>query len=198
MRKATTTTVNILDNIIHKSIGFSLNSEDLMEICDNETIIVPYSKLADVNDLSEILDEFDNFIVFYETTSKRVGHYACVIYHRNKKILEFFDSYGQSDATLLGYSRTSYNYSRGEMTLSYLMQQFCTNNGVRQVVNSIQLQSADFEDVSTCGRYCGIRIRFRYLEINDFIKMLRGSRNDPDYLVTLMTFLYHDLPQFQV
>ena len=57
MRKATTTTVNILDNIIHKSIGFSLNSEDLMEICDNETIIVPYSKLADVNDLSEILDE---------------------------------------------------------------------------------------------------------------------------------------------
>jgi hypothetical protein len=198
MSLSTTTTTNILDNIIRKSVGFSLNSDDLLEICENETIIVPYSRLKDINDLSEVLDQFDNFIVFYETTSKHVGHYVCVIYHRNKKILEFFDSYGQTDATLLGYSRTSYNFSRGEMTLSYLMQQFCLNNGARQIINSVQLQSADFEDVSTCGRYVGIRIRFRYLQLNQFIKLLRSSKIEPDYLVTLITFLFHDLPQYNV
>jgi hypothetical protein len=198
MSLSTTTTTNILDNIIRKSVGFSLSSNDLLEICENETIIVPYSRLKDINDLSEVLDQFDNFIVFYETTSKHVGHYSCVIYHRNKKILEFFDSYGQTDATLLGYSRTSYNFSRGEMTLSYLMQQFCLNNGARQIINSVQLQSADFEDVSTCGRYVGIRIRFRYLQLSQFIKLIRSSKIEPDYLVTLMTFLYHDLPQYNV
>ena len=198
MSASRTNTSNILDRIIRKSEGFSLNGEDLLEICENESVIVPYSRLKDVADLAAILDEFDNFIVFYETTSQRVGHYACVIYHRNKKILEFFDPYGQNDPTLLGYSKTSYNFSRGEMTLSYLMQQFCINNGVRQIINSTQLQSANFEDVSTCGRHVGIRIRFRYMQLADYIRMMRGSTNEPDYLVTLMTLLFHDLPEFKV
>ena len=64
MSASRTNTSNILDRIIRKSEGFSLNGEDLLEICENESVIVPYSRLKDVSDLAAILDEFDNFIVF--------------------------------------------------------------------------------------------------------------------------------------
>jgi hypothetical protein len=54
--------------------------------------------------------------------------------------------------------------------------------------NSIALQQ-DKSAISTCGRYCGVRIAMRELTLAEFHSFFRGSHMSNDKLVTLMTLL---------
>ena len=55
--------------------------------------------------------------------------------------------------------------------------------------NNYQLQERK-KGISTCGRWVGMRLFFRDLPIEDFIKIFIGNRiYNPDDIVTLLTYI---------
>jgi hypothetical protein len=46
--------------------------------------------------------------------------------------------------------------------------------------------------VNTCGRHVAVRLRFHYLNNNEYAKLMLNQSNSPDYLVSIITLLKLD------
>ncbi len=46
--------------------------------------------------------------------------------------------------------------------------------------------------MNTCGRHISVRLRFYYLNNNEYAKLLLNQSNSPDYIVTIITLLKLD------
>ena len=46
--------------------------------------------------------------------------------------------------------------------------------------------------MNTCGRHVATRLRFHYLNNNEYAKLMLHQSNTPDYIVTIITLLKLD------
>ncbi len=179
--------MSVLESLISYGETISLTDFDIKQICYGETKIISYSDLKDVDDIMTLFDEFNHFVLFYQTTSRNIGHWVCVILHREESLIELFDSYGLNDTALLNNSDTSEDYVGGTPILTHLIQKAQRTYGVKFIFNDEQLQSADFSNINTCGRYAALRARFYNLSLPKFKSMV-GS----DYIVTALTIMFNE------
>ena len=184
--------MSVLTTLIQTGETISLTDADIMNICFQQTVIFTYDELLKVNDLTELFVNTNNFVLFYQTTSKNIGHWVCVIYHKDQNVIELFDSYGLSDEQLLSYSETSEYLAQGIPYLTYLINKAQNDYGARYVWNNEQLQSADFGHINTCGRYAALRARFCNLSLDKFKSMIQDSKYGSDFLVTALTILFNE------
>jgi len=161
---------------LQKEVERSISSDKLADYCGCS--FVCYNELKDKNIDTVRLP----CIVLYLNT-KSYGHYTCLF--KNREGINFFDSYGYSPDKEFEFADKKLNY-KGKPYMCRLLRDF---RGT-VIYNEVPLQSSD-KKVATCGRWCAVRIRYKELTQDEFVKFVKSLSNrlnlTPDELVTVMT-----------
>jgi hypothetical protein len=174
-----------IDDVIKNSENYSLSDSDLLNLTDNKVKVLSYSDLENFNTIDEVLEPFDAVIILYQQT-KISGHWSSIIKQKNN-VIEIFDSLGIALDHELEFSE--YNKKRhGGVPIPHLTN-LLNKSKYKVEVNLTQIQ-IDSKHINTCGRWAGLRVRFRDIPMKKFIDMFKNGKNSPDYMVTALTILF--------
>jgi hypothetical protein len=141
------------DEKLEEVIEDPLGDNDIRHYLPNAKIM-KYSELRHYPTIDDLLPNDIDYVVLLYEDSPNKGHWVCVCKYR--PYIEFFDSYGGSPDSQLGWVpcpiRKQLNQSK-----PYLTDLFnkCKNP---VIYNPIKYQD-DEDDVNTCGRHCVFRIK---------------------------------------
>jgi hypothetical protein len=176
---------NNIDDVIKNSENYSLSDSDLLNLTDDKVKVLSYSDLENYDTIDEVLDPFGTAIILYQQT-KNSGHWSSIIKQKNNTI-EIFDSLGVALDHELDFS--DYNKKRHSGIAVPHLTNLLNKSKYEVEVNLRQIQN-DSEQINTCGRWAGLRVRFRDIPMKKFIDMFKNGKNDPDYMVTALTILF--------
>lgn len=169
-----------MDKLIKKLTAEPLSGQDMLNATDNETKVLSYSELANVDDIFDILEPYNNFTLLYELRPN-YGHWVCVIYHPETHTIEFFDPYGMFIDDQFKYIKDK-NISHEKLLSKLLLK---TDANI--IYNDKPLQKFS-KDISSCGRWTAFRINLRDIPLEDFQTMMMSkSKNERDKLITTLT-----------
>lgn len=145
--------------------------------------VYSYHDLISYFELEEILQNKPGFTILYEDHYDE-GHYCGVLV--NNHGIEFFDPYGfgkfnkikSSNELSLHDIDDEINFSRYDKnlnfdqchTLKYLIGDYAKRNDKKIIINHHQFQELD-DNISTCGRWVGYRLRCHDLSLQQFEKL---------------------------
>ena len=152
--------------------------------------VINYLDLNKYDRIEDIPDILDKGVILYTPISERsLGHYSCIWIKEDK--LFYWCSYGYN----LNYTISKSNYmlstvERDEDYLLNLVKDYIRRGGVF-IVNHVKFQNLS-SNVSTCGRYCIIRLINKDLSHEQFktwLKLKKYPNMSNDELITLLTYL---------
>lgn len=173
-----------------------LSDADIRNIVGHECIVAPYSFLRTIYNLDQLFFRYPACILLYRTT-KDYGHWVCLVYNKNSKILYYFDSYGKPMDYWLQKQdqRTRESLGQGGDYLSGLVHRAMIYGGLNGFsVSTKALQSSD-NHVASCGRYSALRALSPNLSNEEFIRLIsddKGYGTVTDKNVSLLTALLVD------
>jgi len=163
-----------MEKLVKKFIENPISGENILQICNNEANLVVNSTLYQYKNIDEVLGKYGACIIFYDKKDDDIGHWSCII--RNGKFLEFFDPYSLDIDEPL-------QFTEGK---SYL-KDLCWKSPYFLTYNPYPIQKYK-KNVSTCGRFCGLRILLRDMNIHAFANLFTSNKNyDPDFWATCIT-----------
>lgn len=174
-----------IDKQIYKAETINLSDADIMRITDNKCNILRYEQLEDITNIDQILQPYGAAVILYQL-EEGYGHWCALLKH-SENTLEFFGSYGLKIDEQLKYAKYNLRRHNGVETphLSHLIE----HSNYNVISNTAKLQKFK-EDVSTCGRWCSARIRFRDVPIKRFVELFtKNEHYDGDWFVSAMTLL---------
>lgn len=167
---------------IKKMMKKSLSNDDISEILDHKTKILTYPELSQYKTLDELLSPHGNVIILY-LTGENYGHWTC-LFKLDKNNVEFFDPYAMKPDRELKLIPMHFRKIKKQIYphLSHLL------NNSKYIIhyNDYQLQKY-VKDINTCGRHCVVRLLFKNMEIDDYIKIMTDQNINPDQIVTYLT-----------
>lgn len=173
-----------MDKIIKDIYSNDLTGQDVEIATNGKCPVHLYKDLINFTHIREVIGEHNACIVLFPVKSSTNGHWIAIIYHPNTNTIEHFDSYGFSPNTEL-------QYSSDPLTKQNLLMNFydkAKNEGYNVVFNPYRFQKLK-DGINTCGKHASIRCRFRYLNLDEYKKLMLNQSNDPDYLVSILTFI---------
>ena len=174
-----------IDKDIYRAEDYELSGDDIMRITDHKTKLILYSDLEQVNNIDEILYQYNCCVILYQLEIN-VGHYVCLIKHKNNT-LEFFDPYGMFIDEELKYSK--YNLRRHKGVVTTHLTALIDKSNYKLISNDLKLQKFK-EHVNTCGRWVCMRIRFKDVSLKRFAELFKKNKcYDGDFWVSAMTLL---------
>ena len=180
--------------IIQQKENEALSNTQIYKIVGTVKII-KYPDIANYKTIFEIFGLDNKFIIFFETEDNSVGHWECCFINRNKKIIEFFDSYGlePDQAEEFLNSNLQLKLKENKPLLKPLFKD-AQNSGYNCIYSSFRYQEMK-GNISTCGRWCSIRLKYMNLTDDQFftkINNLKIKWNLPTYdnVITKMTIQY--------
>lgn len=163
--------------------------QDLYAIAGKKCNIFEYRDIADFDHIDELFEHgnsdieneiemdlpFDNksAIILYKSRPN-FGHW-CMI-KKNKKGYHFLDSYGEVIDDQLEHSQ-DYNLLGGQ-DQKYLAKLLASaDKDVYYNHNPLQKES---QEISTCGLYCALFLKYSTMGVDDFAKMIKkmAERHD--------------------
>jgi hypothetical protein len=167
-------------------MSYPLSSNDIHNMLDGQIKIIEYKDLYDINNINDVLKEFDACIILFvekviENTN--IGHWCCIVKNNNK--LCFFDPYGKViDSEISDFYNNSDYYNGGQKRLIEL---FLLSKYTKFEYNDMQLQKMS-KNINTCGRHC---VYFIYCvrngyTLDQYLKMMTNFK-DKDSFVTFET-----------
>ena len=180
-----------MERLIKKSEAVYLSDADIDLITRGEAKVVGFSSLKGVDDLIKVFGEKNCFILFYATESANVGHYTTFLLHRDKGVIEHWDSYGYDLDKLIKISDYENRQSAGENYIKNSVARACARYNLKFEENKKQFQKKS-DMVSTCGRYACVRCIFRDLSLSQFNSMLDSERMPADWIVSALTVLFSE------
>ena len=166
-----------IDYLIANLEKLDITGQNVVDIAGGKTRVVPYHELNNYGSIQQLLHPFGSVVILFET-SQNVGHFTCLYFDAQER-LHFFDPYGMSPDEDLHYARyddTPY--------LSLLLKKY----PAPLVMNQTRYQTWA-EDINTCGRWAGLRIRTKALFDPQGFEELFGTkdlRNSPDWYVSAL------------
>lgn len=161
-------------------MNYSLSDKDIRRLLHDNTNVVTYEMLANVQSIEQLLAKGGNAVVLYPGAGPGIGHWTCVLYtvnDRGKRVIEFFDPYGMSVDAEFGMAHKQ---------LPRYMARLLYNTPYQIEYNDkpIQIMAAD---VTTCGRHCVNRIRNANLPLSEYIRRFgTGYGATADEIVTVL------------
>lgn len=169
-----------MDQLIKQLTSEPLSGQEMMRATDNETTVVTYEDLRNVDNIFDLLGPNNNFTLLYETEPD-YGHWTAVLYHPETNTLEFFDPYGKPIDSQLQYIKDP-NISKDPL-LSVLM----LDTDAKIIYNDEPLQKFG-KDISSCGRHVAMRINLRWMPLEQYQDiMMSKSKDERDKMVTYLT-----------
>ncbi len=175
-----------IENILKKYEDIALSDKEVLKLVNNKANLILYPNLYKYKNIDEILNPYGACIILYESKPS-YGHW-CLIFKVNDYMLEFFNPYGGwPDDSLkkinLNFRMVSNQYYP---LLSYLM----VDSPYKLSYNEYEFQKYG-PDIKTCGRWCAIRLIYRFLTLNEFHNFINYFTNlfniSGDRFVTLLT-----------
>ncbi len=177
-----------MDELIKQLYKVDLTLDDVQALTRGKANIIMYDDLTIDDNILKVIGPTNRAILLFPTEAGSVnGHYLCLIYYKDIKTLLHFDSYGLDVQAELKYS-TSRHVQRN--TLGYLYNKL-RGYGYKVIFNTYRFQQM-VNNVNTCGRHISLRLRFHYLNNNEYAKLMLNQSNSPDYIVTIITLLKLD------
>ena len=145
------------------SLKYALSSEDIEELLKGKVKILRYRDLVDFATLDDLLKPFGRVFILFESR-KGYGHWT-LLHRRNKKEVEFFDSYGMIPSDELDYIPRKYRAESNQLRehLTYLL----LNSKGKLAYNDHLFQG---DGASTCGRWCVLRAINKAMNIDQFYR----------------------------
>jgi hypothetical protein len=121
-------------------------------------------------------------IILYRT-SENQGHWCCV--WENKEGINFFDSYGLVPDDQLGFIPRHMQHPLGQdfQHLTKLIYE----SGLPVHYNEYMLQDYDDNTISTCGRWCIVRLQYPNIGVEEFKDIFKNKSLTPDQIVYELT-----------
>lgn len=166
---------------------YSLSDKDILKTFCNNVKILSYDELVKYNNLDELLYPHKAVIILYQLNNAYTGHWILLFEHpKDPQYIEYFDPTGLVPDQLLKDKKT---YKQQEHILSKLLLSKI-KEGFNIVVNTFPYQKIR-TGINTCGRWCLIRYRLRYLKLPEFKKVFEKPKYElsRDSLICAMTFL---------
>ncbi len=177
-----------LNELLDNSEKNPYSTDEIKRICENKIKIIYYKDLANMKNINEALKPFGKCVALIET-SKNIGHWIAMLKqpdpdHKNKKVIEWFDSYGiEPDNELYLIPKNV----RDEMgTNKPLFSLLCKKSGYDVIYNKFPLQEFK-SNINTCGRFCALRCHFSKWPLKKFISAFESKNLSPDEIATMMT-----------
>jgi hypothetical protein len=173
-----------MDKVIKEIYTQDLTGQEVEITTNGKCPIHLYKDLLNFSHIREVIGEHNACIVLFPVKSSTNGHWICILYHPDTNTVEHFDPYGFSPDVELKYS------SDPETQQNLLMRFYnqAKNEGYNVIFNPYRFQKLK-DGINTCGKHSSIRARFRYLSIEQYKKLMLNQSNDPDFLVSILTFI---------
>ncbi len=165
-------------------MNYELNGEDVLRLAENKANLLTYRELAQYNTIDSLLKD-GACIILYETSTNE-GHWCCIFKYHNR--YEFFDSYGLKPDAQFEYIPENFRQVSNQIYphLTYLL--YHSPKKYKIEYNQYNLQRMD-PSINTCGRMVGLRLFFRFLNIDQFNELMRSQepRMTPDQFAVYLT-----------
>lgn len=170
-------------------IELALSNVDVEDIVGKQINMIVYDNLNTVGDINDLF--INNCCLISYRWGDNMGHWCCLRKNKkgNKTIISFFDSYGDFPDDELKKIKLKFNPEIARLLLKFRDES--DNNLVEY--NDEQLQKKQFK-VNTCGRWCGLFMKYKDVSADDFADIFLKYKKyiDLDELVTELTqkFIY--------
>jgi len=167
-----------------KVIQYPLSDTDINLVLQPPTHVFIYPDLEMMSSIDEAFDSEGRCIMLYPVTSETNGHWVCMIQRPNE--IEFFDPYGKAPDTELEWMgsalRRDLNIEKPVLTRLF------KESGYKITYNTHKFQH-NASDINTCGRHCIVRLMFKNLTLDEYVKMVKDSGLPADEFVSGVTYL---------
>jgi hypothetical protein len=156
---------------------YSLTNDDVKVYMDNRVKIVAYYDLHKYNSIDELLYPYDKVVIMYSMTERNNGHWVCLFRNYDRKEIEFFDSYGIIIDDQLSYSKSEKFNADNHQDHFYLTKLLAKEDKYTIIYNEVLLQEFNPE-ITTCGRWCLLRLCNTDIDLEDFRELVNLEAND--------------------
>ena len=174
-----------------QALAYSLSDEDIRRLNPNAKLLL-YEDVKNYPTIDHLLHPYDCAIILYEwerTKDASIGHYIAVVALPDGTI-EHFDSYGiKPDNELKQIKDKSDAFKRMTGQDQQHLLKLYINSPYQISYNQYKLQSLG-SGISTCGRFAGLRTKYKNLTLDQFKDLFMGHRNSPDEIAVMMTQKY--------
>ena len=168
-------------------MDYYLSNDDVEQIVGHKINTIIYDQMDKVKNIDDLFIN-DCCLILYNWGMQNntiLGHWCCLRRNKigNKTIINFFDSYGKFIDDQL------YKIPIKHIpNLSKLLYKFSIRKNCYVEFNNRHLQKLD-DKVATCGRWCGLFMKYKDVSIDDFGDIFLAYKKiiKPDLLVTLLT-----------
>lgn len=176
---------------INKEIERPLSDEEVLELCDNKANLMTYKDLHKYKNIDDVLGKHKACVILVET-KPNFGHWCCLFKYPNKNTLEWYDSYGYKPDDELDFVEEDYKRNNN-MNYPHLTKLLYGGSKKYNIEYNDKNNQSEKSNISTCGRYCGMRLKLRDLDNKKFNKMLSSLSNklkkSKDWVITAITEL---------
>ena len=159
-----------------------LSPDEVHQIAGCSMRLTKYSDIDDYPTIDDLFGEADCVLILYETRQNS-GHWCCIINKEN--VIEFFDSYGLIPDNELLFVNIKFR-EENDMLIPHLTKLFLKTEKTIEYNDKRLQKMAD--NINTCGYWCGMRMRYKDISCEEFIKMFKGGpRDQKDTLVIEMS-----------
>jgi len=171
--------INKLDEIKEES----LTNDDINRLL-NGTSILTYPELKYKQTVDEILDRDGRAVILFLTEDENTGHWVS-IHKDDEDNINYFDPYGldpEEDKEWIPIQKLQ-ELDQIQPYLSNLLKR----SKLKVYSNSYPFQK-DGKGISTCGRHCAVRLLYKHLDLDDYLRMIKSSGLSPDDYVSKLTY----------
>ena len=171
----------------------ALSNFDIYNIIGKKIKIIKYPDIENYTSIFEIFGNSNMVIIFFETENLNIGHWECMFL--KQKEIYFFDSYGLPPDQAEKYINSNTQIKLKEnKPLLYPLFVNAQKSGYSSFYNAFKYQQMK-GNISTCGRWCSIRLKYMNLTDEQFYNKINNLRikwgfDNFDYVVTKLTLKY--------
>lgn len=169
----------------YKKIG--LSNLDLLKFVNGNAKIVLYNEMYKYKTLDQLLYPYDVVFILYES-KPRWGHWT-LLFKRDEKNVEFFDSYSTIIDDGLDYIDEFFR-KKSNQDYPYLTR-LLYNSPYNIHYNQYKYQDEEDKNDNTCGRWVLARWLYRDLTLKQFSKLFQ-NKNGTKMVIDLTYWLHHD------
>lgn len=172
-----------MDRLITRIYKDDLTGTDVDFLTKNKAILHLYKDLINFNNIFDAFGEYNNVILLFPVQSDTQGHWVAIMKNPQTRTITHWDPYGLSWIEERGY--TSNKFVK-EHLLGNLYQQ-AQQQGWTINWNKYRFQEMK-DGINTCGRHSCMRVRFDYLNNDEYARLFLRQKETADWLVTCLTF----------
>lgn len=154
---------------------------NIKAICKNKVNVMTVRDAVRTGDIDKVFGPHGAAVLLFETEPE-YGHWVALI-RVDDDTVEWFDSYGIEPNGELKMIPREFAKQSMQDGLTDMIER---GGYTRLLWNQTPLQKRG-QDVSTCGRWASLRVAFKHLALEDFIRLFLRQRLPPDMIVSYLT-----------